>query len=146
MPLRDASLKVRSDTPAAFDSSNAEAKTNVLELEGTPLHGLAMKVTISTFTTGATDPTVNVYIHGSTTTTAATTASKIIGQKTGMAGATSDQYISYIIPFVDPEVRSIMAEITTTVTTGTGAWSIASVQLYVVNNVGRDWNREVAFH
>ena len=146
MPLRDKSLVLRSTTPTAFSSANTGALSDALELEGTPLRGLALKVTISTCVSGATMPTVGVFIHASTTTTVPTSDSKIIGQATGLACAATDQYVSYIIPFVDPQARSIKAKVDVTATTGASAWSVATVEVYVVPNVGREWNREVSFH
>jgi hypothetical protein len=142
-PLRDTSLCLRATSDGTL--TTAGAMTDAVEWEGTPLKGMALKVTLSTGSgTGA---GVTVTLHSSTTTTVPTSDSKVIATLSGATAVASaggtGTFVSYIMPFCDPQSRSIKAKLDWY---GTSPVVIDTVEVYVVPNVGTEWSREVNFH
>ncbi len=139
-PLRDINTCIRATSDGALTTS---ALSGAMELEGTPMRGLALKITCTS--ASGTSPHLAVYVHASTSTTAPTSDSKIIAEVTALhpaAGGTSDPYVSYILPFVDPDARSIKVKLDTS---GTSP-NFDGVEVYVIPNVGMAWDRQVRFH
>jgi hypothetical protein len=142
-PIRDTGTKITFAT-AGMTSADIHVLSSAFEFDGTPLKGLCLKVTCGSMT--GTSPTLSVYIHASTSTTAATTTSKIVGQRASMTGAAASEYKNYLVPFVAPDARSIKVMCEMGGTTVTAALTIPVVQLYLVQNVGLDWDRSINFH
>lgn len=133
-PIRDSDLMLRQTSDGDL---TADANLTVKELEGTPMEGLALRVSCPTAFTG-TSPSLTVVVRSSTSTTAPTTATtRIIGQKK------IDAYGDYIIPFVDPHARAILVELDVA---GTSP-HIGAIEVAIINkNLGMEWTRAVNFH
>ncbi|CAK0781400.1 hypothetical protein CCP3SC15_910004 [Gammaproteobacteria bacterium] len=156
-PLADASLVFHPATDTAnnflaIDSADLHIWSEQIEIEGTPLTGLALRVNVSTGT--GTSPHLTVELWGTTTTTAPTSARvvtdagmRMLVSQTFLELATaSGEYVEYILPFCDPEIRALKAVVELTGTTATAALTLASVEVAIVQNVGTNWSRAVNFH
>jgi hypothetical protein len=139
-PIKDANLNVgpvSSDLPLTADHNSA-----VLDINYTPLHGMAVALHVPAVTghttTDTTTVKLDVVIHASTSTTV-TTASRIVGELRGIA-VEGD----YIIPFVAPTARSILVEYDVTVGTSDSP-NFSTVSAYIVEQVGAEWSRVINF-
>jgi len=133
MPTRDASLPCGPSTVPLIVNGNS----TVLEVEGTPLNGLAVQVNV--MATGvSTIPTLTVIVHASTA-VGVTTDDEIVGQSPAIQAAGE-----YIVPFVT-EKRYILVEYALT-GAATDSPNFSDAQAYVIENVGHEWSRLVNFH
>jgi len=133
MPTRDASLPCGPSTVPLVANGNS----TVVEVEGTPLHGLAVQLNV--MATGvSTVPTLTAIVHASTGSTV-TTDDEIVGQSPAILTAGE-----YIIPFTT-EKRYILVEYALT-GAATDSPNFSDAQAYVVENVGHEWSRLVNFH
>jgi hypothetical protein len=156
-PLADTSLVFHPGTDSTnnfllIDSADLHIWSDQIEIEGTPITGLALRVNVSTGT--GTSPHLTIELWGTTTTTAPTSARvvtdasmRMLISKTFLELATnSGETVEYILPFVDTEVRALKACVELTGTTATAALTLASVEVSLVQNVGGDFSRAVNFH
>src|SRR5512146_2782529 len=109
-PLADASLVFHPGTDStnnflAIDSADLHIWSDQIEIEGTPINGLALRVNVSTGT--GTSPHLTVELWGTTTTTATTTARVVtdasmhcLVSQTFLELATADK-VEYLFPFVN---------------------------------------------
>ncbi len=131
MPVHDSSLVLRdgsTDLTASASSSTVELKG------GTPFNGLAVHVICPSTPTG-TSPTLDITVHRDSDSTCDTT------NKIAAVHAQINASGSYIIPFVDPDARSIMVKFDT----GGTSPNFGKVKAYVVLNVGKKWDRNISF-
>jgi hypothetical protein len=155
-PLADASLVFHPGTDSTnhfltIDSADLHIWSDQIEIDGTPMTGLALRVLVSTGT--GTSPHLTVELWGTTTTTAPTTARvvtdagmRMLVSQTFLELATNAQTkVEYIFPFVDQEIRALKAVVELTGTTATAALTLASVEVAIVQNVGMAWDRNVSF-
>lgn len=136
-PVRDAQLAVRATTDGVLDynaGAGEEWPTGALDISGTPLKGLALRVIIPS--TIVDTPMLQVNVHGSTSSIAATT-DVIVGSRSGMlAGA------KYIVPF-STRCRSVIFDF---LVTGSTSATFSIVIADLVLGVGQDWTRVTEFH
>ncbi len=133
MPTRDALLPCPPSTVPLIANGNS----TVVEIEGTPLSGMAVQVNV--MATGvSTVPTLTVIVHASTA-AAVTTDDEIVGQSPAILTAGE-----YIVPF-NTEKRYILVEYSLT-GAATDSPNFSDAQAYVVENVGTEWSRLTSFH
>jgi hypothetical protein len=148
MAIRDTNLDL---SPAASDLpliATSVMSASTLDLEGTPLTGLALRVDYG-FTPGNTavlTPALNVIVHAASS-TPVSSSDPIAGYLAepiipgDVAAATRGQAI---IPF-STNKRYVRAEFAVTgVASDSPAWS--AVEAFVVENVGVVWDRNINFH
>lgn len=133
MPTRDASLPCPPSTLPLIANGNS----TVVEIEGTPLNGLAVQLNIFAVSV-STVPTLKAYVHASTA-VGVTTDDEIVGQSPAILVAGE-----YIIPFTT-EKRYILVEYALT-GAATDSPNFSDAQAYVISNVGHEWSRLVNFH
>ena len=149
MPTRDAQLNLSpnaSDLPLIVTNV---LSASTLDLEGTPLEGLAVRVNLG-YTLGNTSlvtGTINVVIHAASS-TPVTSSDPIVGQpdtplvlSNPVAGSTLEQ----IIPFTTA-YRYVRCEFALAVNAASDSPSISLCDAYVVEQVGLNWSRAVSFH
>ena len=133
MPTRDALLPCGPSTVPLIANGNS----TVVEVEGTPLNGLAVQINV--MATGvSTVPTLTAIVHASTA-VGVTTDDEIVGQSPAILVAGE-----YIVPFVTDK-RYILVEYALT-GAATDSPNFSDVQAYVIENVGHEWSRLVNFH
>lgn len=133
MPTRDASLPCPPSTLPLVANGNS----TVVEIEGTPLNGLAVQLNVFGVSV-STVPTLQVYVHASTA-AAVTTDDEIVGASPVIL--TTGEYI---IPFTT-EKRYILVEYALS-GAATDSPNFSDAQAYVVSNVGLEWSRLTSFH
>jgi len=133
MPTREASLPCPPSTLPLIANGNS----TVLEVEGTPLHGLAVQVYVFGVSV-STVPTLMAYVHASTA-VGVTTDDEIVGASPSIIAAGE-----YIIPFTT-EKRYILVRYDLT-GAATDSPNFSDAQAYVISNVGHEWSRLVNFH
>ncbi len=130
-PARDANLMLRQTSDGNLTET---AVVGPVEIEGTPIKGLAVRISCPSAFTG-TSPTLVAYVRSSTSTDPSTT-DPIVGEKTITA------YGDYIIPIVTNH-RSVDVELAVS---GTSP-NLGAVEVGIVENVGWPWDRSVSnFH
>ncbi len=145
-PLRDTSVlfKWSSTAYATCTSADLHVLSDALEIEGTPLHGLALAVVCHSAT--GTSPHLTIELYASTSTTAPTTGSECEAIRTGLEFAAAGAHKFYVIPFVDPDARSLKVMVELTGSTATAALAADNIEVSLIENVGQDWSRAVSFH
>lgn len=139
--VKDANLVVRATSDGALAyNGTAGADFGPFDIEGTGLRGMALEVVIPA--TIVDTPVLQVNVHGSSTSAAAST-DLIFASRTGMQAVTGASK-GYIIPFTVPNhIRSVHFDF---LVTGSTSASFSIVLANVVLNVGADWTRTVEFH
>lgn len=147
-PVRDANLDLSpyaSDLPLIATNVLSE---DTVDLEGTPLTGLAVRLNVgyTVTNTAVLTGTLNVVIHAASS-TPVSSSDPIVGQLDAAIIASSETAgytVEKIIPFTTA-YRYVRAEFAvTTVASDSPAWS--QVEAFIVENVGLDWTRQVNFH
>lgn len=146
-PIRDANLDLSPES-----SDLPLIATNVLgqevDLEGTPLKGLAVRLNVgyTVTNTAVLTGTLNVVIHAASSSGVAS-SDPIVGQldtPVVMSDETAGYTEEHIIPFTTA-YRYVRAEYAlTTVASDSPAWS--AVEAFITENVGLDWDRSIHFH
>jgi len=148
MVTRDANLDL---SPAASDLpliATNKMSGSTLDLEGTPLHGMAVRLDVG-YTAGNTavlTGTLDVIVHAASSTPVAS-SDPVVGQLEEplvMSSETAGTTLQRIIPFVT-EKRYVACEFAlTTVASDSPSWS--QVEAFAVLQVGLEWDRQVNFH
>ncbi len=138
--IRDTSLDVSPSSLPLVGNANSA----VLEIEGTPISGMALRLNVGA-NMASTVPTLQVFIRASTS-TAPTTDDQVVGQSEVISCPASAAAFTgeYIIPFSTPK-RSVLVEYVVT-GAATDSPSYSSVEAYIVENVGATWSRLTNFH
>jgi len=147
MPVRDYLLDV---SPIASDLPLIA--TNVLgtevDLEGTPLKGLAVRVnfTYTTDNTAVLTGTFTVIAHGASSSGVAS-SDPIIGQMDAPAVLSDEdgETLEYIFP-ITTDYRYVRLEYAIATLAASDSPSFSAVEAYIVENVGVEWTRAVSFH
>lgn len=126
MPARDSEHNL---SPSSYPVI-ADANSAVETIYGTPITGLALQVNV--FAVSGSSPTLDIYVHASTSTGDPTTDSHVAGQFKGIAAAGE-----YIIPFVAPNSRAILVEYDV----GGTSPNFSELEAYIIENVGGTWTR-----
>jgi hypothetical protein len=149
MPTRDAQLNLSpnaSDLPLVVTNV---LSASTLDLEGTPLEGLAVRLNVgyTLSNTSLVTGTLNVIVHAASSTPVAS-SDPIVGQpdtplvlSSLTAGATLEQ----IIPFTT-SYRYVRCEFAIAGLAASDSPSISLCDAYVVEQVGLNWTRAVSFH
>lgn len=131
-PIRDANLVVRSATEGTFAADTVIS----VDLEGTPLGGMALYVNVPVSTSGC-NPTISIDIHASTASAAATTDGIIAARATII-----EEGGQYVVPF-STRKRSVAFAFRIG---GTSSPTFSAFTADIILNVGHDWTRTVEFH
>lgn len=132
--VKDAALIVRASSDGALAyNGTAGVDLGPFDIGGTPLRGMSLVVNIPS--TIVDTPVLQVNVHASTTSAAATT-DVIVASRTGMVADAE-----YIIPF-STRKRSVKFDF---LVTGSTSASFSAVTAAIVLGHGHDWTRTVEF-
>lgn len=131
-PTRDLSLQLRSGSA----NLTASAFSSVLQMDGTPIEGLAVQINIPS--KAGTSPKLAVEVFCSTSTACDTTKTLV----TSLAAFAPTAGQEVIVPFVAVDYRSMGVKLDVT---GTSP-NFGATSVHVVKNVGKTWDRKVRFH
>jgi hypothetical protein len=149
MTARDTNIDLSpfaSDLPLIVTNVMSE---HTLDIEGTPLEGLAVRLNIGyTLTnTSLITGTLNVIVHAASSTPVAS-SDPIVGQlddpiilSSLVAGTTVEE----IIPFTTA-YRYVRAEFAIAGLAASDSPAISAVEAFVIENVGLNWSRAISFH
>ena len=133
-PIHDAALVVRAASDGAFAADSIIS----VDLDGTPLRGMALEVVIPAVQGSL--PTLSIDVHASSTSAAASTDLIIATRELGVQTAATIAN-SYIIPF-STRKRSVAFAFRIG---GGSTPSFSNVLAWIVQGVGQDWTRTVEF-
>lgn len=149
MPVRDSLLDLSpeaSDLPLIVTNKMGQE----LDIEGTPLKGLAVRVNYSytTDNTAVLTGTFHVIAHAASSSGVAS-SDPIVGQMDApeILDDETGETLEFIFPVtLAPNHRYIRLEFAIAGLAATDSPAFSAVEAYLVENVGVEWDRSVGFH